>query len=154
MNIFNYLIICCFSYQKQHPESKTKEDIEFEDLYESDGQRELNQIFSGQSHIMDSVKILSQKLDEVVGRQERSLSLLSNIQSTITVLGTISGVEQPPNGIIYKYLYLFINIIFNFFFFNIVQLPKLNAGKEIQDFESLINTQNVIINSIKEVRYI
>lgn len=88
-----------FSYQKQHPESKTKDESEFEDWYETDNQRELHQIFSGQSQIVDSVRVLSQKLDEVVGRQERTLGLLSNIQSTVTVSGAMGGVAQgQPNG--------------------------------------------------------
>lgn len=89
-----------YSYHKQHPESKTKEDTEFEDWFETDSQRELHQIFSGQSQIVDSVKVVSQKLDEVVGRQERTLSLLSSVQSTIAVAGAMGGGVPPgqPNG--------------------------------------------------------
>jgi len=88
--------IAFYSYQKQHPESKPKEDSEFEDWYETDSQRELHQIFAGQSQIVDSVKVLSQKLDEVVGRQERTLSLLSTVQSTIAVSGAMNSGQ--PNG--------------------------------------------------------
>lgn len=117
-------------YQKQHPETKTREDNEFEDWYESDSQRELHQIFSGQSQIVDSVKVLSQKLDEVVGRQERTLSLLSTVQSTMAVAGAMGGIQGQPN----------------------VQMPQMNAGILRQDVESLINTQNSIIASIREVR--
>lgn len=90
-------IFMFYSYHKQHPESKTREENEFEDWYETDSQRELHQIFSGQSQIVDSVKVLSQKLDEVVSRQERTLSLLSNVQSTLAVVGAIGGQGQP-NG--------------------------------------------------------
>lgn len=72
------------------------EENEFDDWFETDSQRELNQIFSGQSAIVDSVKVLSQKLDEVVGRQERTLSLLSTVQSSLALAGTMGG--QPPNG--------------------------------------------------------
>lgn len=93
-----------FSYQKQHPETKTREDSEFEDWYETDSQRELNQIFSGQSQIVDSVKVLSQKLDEVVGRQERTLSLLSNVQSTLAVTGAMNNVQGHPHGSNFIYL--------------------------------------------------
>lgn len=94
--IYYFVVLC--SYHKQHPETKTREDNEFEDWYETDNQRELNQIFSGQSQIVDSVKVLSQKLDEVVGRQERTLSLLSNVQSTMAVIGSLGGVQGQPNG--------------------------------------------------------
>lgn len=35
----------------------------------------------------------------MVGRQERTLGLLSNIQSTVTVSGAMGGVAQgQPNG--------------------------------------------------------
>lgn len=61
----------------------------------------MHQIFSGQSQIVDSVKVLSQKLDEVVGRQERALSLLSTVHSTIAVAGAVNGLGQPPNGRIF-----------------------------------------------------
>lgn len=104
--ILNYVI---YSYQKQHPEAKTKEESEFEDWYESDSQRELHQIFSGQSQITDSVKVLSQKLDEVVGRQERTLSLLSNVQSTMTIMSSMGGVQGQPHG---KKLCLSFNLYF------------------------------------------
>lgn len=97
-------MIIFFSYQKQHPETKTREDNEFEDWYETDSQRELNQIFSGQSQIVDSVKVLSQKLDEVVGRQERTLSLLSNVQSTLAVTGAMNNVQGHPQGNSFIYL--------------------------------------------------
>lgn len=86
-------IFIIYSFQKQHQENK-KDVSEFEDWYETDNQRELFQIFSGQSQIVDSVKTISQKLDEVVGRQERSLSLLSNVQSSLAVIGSINGNTQ------------------------------------------------------------
>ncbi|KAL4154289.1 hypothetical protein QTP88_002111 [Uroleucon formosanum] len=117
-------------YHKQHPETKTREDNEFEDWYETDSQRELNQIFSGQSQIVDSVKILSQKLDEVVGRQERTLSLLSNVQSTMAVVGSMGGAQGQPH----------------------VQMPQGNTGMGRQDVDLLINNQNGIISSVREVR--
>lgn len=94
---YTWYTLLLYSYQKQHPESKTREDSEFEEWYESDSQRELHQIFSGQSQIVDSVKVLSQKLDEVVGRQERTLSLLSNVQSTIAITSSMGG-QGIPNG--------------------------------------------------------
>lgn len=76
-------------YRKEHPEALTKDaESEFEEWYESDSQRELRQIFSGQSQMFEHVKVLSQKLDEVIGRQERTLSLLSSIQT--------GGVAVPP----------------------------------------------------------
>jgi hypothetical protein len=54
---------------------------ELEDLFESDNQRELRQIFTGQSQMFEVLRELNRKLDEVVGRQERTLSLLSSVQA-------------------------------------------------------------------------
>lgn len=96
-----------FSYLKQYPDSKVKEDMEFENVYESDSQRELNQIFSAQSHIVDSVKFLSIKLDEVTGDQKKSLNLLSNIQSSIAVIGKISGDGGSSNGNLLKFILIY-----------------------------------------------
>jgi len=102
-----------YSYQKQHPEIK-RDEAEFEDWYETDNQRELHQIFSGQSQIVDSVKSLTQKLDEVVGRQERTLGLLSNVQSTLAVSGSLNRNAQGDNLnkiINYLSIYVYYNII-------------------------------------------
>nr|CAD7570517.1 unnamed protein product [Timema californicum] len=67
-------------YHREHPDAVTKDkDAEFEEWYESDNQRELRQIFTGQSQMFDALKELNRKLDEVVGRQERTLSLLSSV---------------------------------------------------------------------------
>lgn len=71
-------------YKKEHPVKD--QEGEFEDWFESDSQRELRQIFSGQGQIFEQVRLLSQKLDEVVGRQERALSLLTSLHT--------SGVPQ------------------------------------------------------------
>lgn len=141
-----------YSYQKQHPETKTREDNEFEDWYESDSQRELNQIFSGQGQIVDSVKVLSEKLDEVVGRQERTLSLLSNVQSTMAVVGSMGSAQGQPHGNNFL-LIIYMHLLILSVYFNIAQMPQGSAGMGRQDVDLLINNQNGIINSVREVRY-
>ncbi|XP_046683141.1 LOW QUALITY PROTEIN: protein ERGIC-53 [Homalodisca vitripennis] len=80
-------------YRKEHPEV-AKDDGDLDEWYESDNQRELRQIFAGQSQVFEQVRVLSQKLDEVIGRQERTLSLLSNIQSGIPA----PQIVQVPGG--------------------------------------------------------
>lgn len=35
----------------------------------------------------------------------------------------------------------------------IVQIPQVNTGMPRQEIDALINNQNSIINSVKEVRY-
>lgn len=81
-------------YRKEHPdEVAAKHKDEFDEWYESDNQRELRQIFQGQSSMFDSIRELNRKLDEVVGRQERTLSLLSSVSS---VAGIAAGGGVPP----------------------------------------------------------
>lgn len=73
---------CCCRYHREHPEAPRKDkDNEFEEWFESDNQRELRQIFTGQSQMFEVLRELNRKLDEVVGRQERTLSLLSSVQA-------------------------------------------------------------------------
>ncbi|PSN52985.1 Protein ERGIC-53 [Blattella germanica] len=80
-------------YRREHPEAATKDkDNEFEEWFESDNQRELRQIFTGQSQMFETLRELHRKLDEVVGRQERTLSLLSSVSA-----GGIAG-GQPVQG--------------------------------------------------------
>ncbi|XP_071867875.1 lectin, mannose binding protein ergic53 [Bombus fervidus] len=66
-------------YRRDHP-NEHREKEEFVEYFETDNQRELRQIFSGQSQMFDALRELNRKLDEIVGRQERSLSLISQLQ--------------------------------------------------------------------------
>lgn len=66
-----------YRYHREHPDMKKDKETDFDEWYESENQRELRQIFSGQSQMFDVLKELHRKLDEVIGRQERTLSLLS-----------------------------------------------------------------------------
>lgn len=73
-------------YRKQHPEEAAKHDMEHgagaEQPYDSPQQRELRQIFEGQAHMFEGLKAMHRKLDEMLGRQERTLSLVSGIQQS------------------------------------------------------------------------
>ncbi|XP_011503810.1 PREDICTED: protein ERGIC-53 [Ceratosolen solmsi marchali] len=64
-------------YHKEHPDERHEK--EFEEWFESENQRELKQIFTGQMQISDTMRSINNKLDEVVGKQERVLSLISQI---------------------------------------------------------------------------
>lgn len=70
------ILTCC--PDREHPEVQKEE---FDEYYETENQgvRELRQIFNGQSQMFDALRELHRKLDEVVGRQERTLSLISQI---------------------------------------------------------------------------
>nr|XP_018914726.1 PREDICTED: protein ERGIC-53 isoform X1 [Bemisia tabaci] len=122
-------------YHREHPEAKTKDhEAEFEEWYESDQTRELKQIFSGQSQIIDSVRVLSQKLDEVIGRQERAISLLSGVHSNLVAGGVPPPVHQVPHGAI--------------------PAAAIGATGAIQrhEVDAIINTQNTLLASSKELR--
>ena len=47
--------------------------------YEGQDVRELKMIFEGQNSIHDTVRHIHRKLDEVIGRQEQTLSQVSSI---------------------------------------------------------------------------
>lgn len=64
-------------YHKEHPELEKKTPEDFDEWYETDNQRELRQVWSAQTQMTDVLRDLSRKVDEVIGRQERTLGLLS-----------------------------------------------------------------------------
>lgn len=68
-----------FVTRREHPDEQPPKE-EFDEWFETDNQRELRQIFSGQSQMFDALRELNRKLDEVVGRQERTLSLIAQVQ--------------------------------------------------------------------------
>lgn len=72
-----FLIFC-----SEHPDERNEKE-EFDEWFETDGQRELRQIFLGQSQTFESIKALNNKFDEIVQRQEKSIILLSQLQGKI-----------------------------------------------------------------------
>lgn len=98
-----------------------------DDWFESDNQRELRQIWQAQSSMTDVLRDLSRKMDEVIGRQERTMGLLS-VQG-----GQVGQVQVPPSV-----------------------AGGAGTGDSIrrQDFDALIQNQNLLVNSLREVRYV
>jgi len=82
-------------YIKEHPEAKKeKED---DDWFEEEQIRELRQIFQGQSDLRGLVQNLGRKLDEIVGRQETTISLVTSLQQGGVVAhqgGQAQGIPQ------------------------------------------------------------
>lgn len=70
----NTLIRC------SHRENPEAQKVDYEEYFETENQREMRQIFTGQSQMFDVLRELNRKLDEIVGRQERTLSLISQVQ--------------------------------------------------------------------------
>ena len=65
--------------------AKKKEDYDDWENWFSEQDKELQQIFQGQSAMKEILADLHRKMDEIVGRQERTLSLISAV-STKTLL--------------------------------------------------------------------
>ncbi|XP_040571947.1 protein ERGIC-53 [Lepeophtheirus salmonis] len=72
-------------------QAKAKEDHDDWSNWFSDSDKELQQIFQGQSAIKDTINDLHRKMDEIIGRQERTLSLLSAGGQ-----GFAQGNQPPP----------------------------------------------------------
>lgn len=87
-------------YRQAHPDEADTGKMENpEEWFETDNQRELGQIFAGQSKMFDALRDIQRKMDDLVGRQERTLSLMSAIQ-TNQVAGTVqTGGTGPIPGV-------------------------------------------------------
>lgn len=112
-------------YRKEHPDEKRDE---FEDWFETDNQRELRQIWQSQTSMTDMLKDLSRKMDEVIGRQERTMGLLSiNAQPGASP----PQIQQQQPGAVPQY-----------------------AGDTIrrQEVDAIIQTQNAVHTAVHEIR--
>lgn len=114
-------------YRKEHPDEK-KED-EFENWFETDNARELRQIWQSQTHMTEAMKELSRKMDEVIGRQERTMGLLSvNAQQQIGGQQHVGGGVPPPVA------------------------PQYGDTIRRHEVEAIIQNQNNFIQSVRELK--
>ncbi|KAK9711045.1 Legume-like lectin family [Popillia japonica] len=110
-------------YRKEHPDEAKEQN--YDEWFESDNQRELRQIFQGQSQMFEVLKDLSRKLDEVIGRQERTLSLVSS--QPLAPGQPIPQGQVPPQG----------------------GYPDTIRRNEV---ETILNNQNTISSAAREIR--
>jgi len=70
-------------WAKEHPDQAKdlKDDDMWADLFMDDSTKELKQIFEGQSAMAETVKTLHAKMDQIIGRQEQALSMLTAVQN-------------------------------------------------------------------------
>lgn len=110
-------------YKKEHP-NEHKEELE--DWFEDDNQRELRQIWQAQSATTEVLRDLSKKLDEVIGRQERTLGLLSASGNQVQHQG---GGAPPPQY-------------------------QGAAGDSIRrhEVDSLLNSNNILAQSMRDLK--
>ncbi|KAJ0170116.1 hypothetical protein K1T71_014044 [Dendrolimus kikuchii] len=113
-------------YRKEHPDQVRDKEGEFDDWFESDGQRELRQIFQGQGQIHDVLRELNKKVDEVIGKQMNSLSMLTAVYSQAQGQPIQSG-QAPPS-----------------------QMPALPIGRH--DWDALVANNQIMINTIAELK--
>ncbi|XP_063984599.1 protein ERGIC-53 [Diachasmimorpha longicaudata] len=108
-------------YKKEHPDDNK---LDFDDFFETDSQRELRQIFAGQSQMFEGLRELNRKLDEVVGRQERTLSLISQVQ-----MGGVQVAGGQPGA-----------------------PPQLIDTIRRQEVDAVLSNQNIIMNTAREIK--
>ncbi|XP_012257383.2 protein ERGIC-53 [Athalia rosae] len=111
-------------YRRDHPDEQVPKE-EFDEWFETDNQRELRQIFSGQSQMFDALRGLNKKLDEVVGRQEQTLSLIGQLQ--------VGGIQAASGG-------------------QPGQPIQLIDTIRRQEVDAVLNNQNVILNTAREIK--
>nr|XP_026483712.1 protein ERGIC-53 [Vanessa tameamea] len=114
-------------YRKEHPDEVRDKDGEFDDWFESDGQRELRQIFQGLGQIQDVMRDLHKKVDEVIGKQMNSLSMLTAVYSHSQ--GQPLQPTQPGQ---------------------VPQMPALPITR--QDWEMMATNNQIMINTIAELK--
>lgn len=122
-------------YRKEHPEEKKPEELD--DWYESDNQRELRQLFQSQGQMNDVLRDLSRKMDEVIGRQERTMSLLSINAQQGGAAGGVPPQAQLPAG-------------------HVPPAGTIGLTDTIRrhEVDAIINNQNIFIATLREVKSI
>ncbi|KAJ8704724.1 hypothetical protein PYW07_011912 [Mythimna separata] len=113
-------------YRKEHPDEVREKDGEFDDWFESDAQRELRQIFQGQTQIHDILRDLNKKVDEVIGKQMNSLSMLTAVYGHTQGQPIQPGAAPPA------------------------QLPSLPIGRH--DWDALVANNQIMINTVAELK--
>ncbi|KAL9904968.1 protein ERGIC-53 [Glossina fuscipes] len=116
-------------YKRDHPD-QAKDEEDWEEFYESENQREWRQIWQGQSQIFDQIRELSRKIDEVIGRQENTLSLVSRSMAGAGAVGTVPGQTGPQPS------------------------PSVGVGGTISrpEVDILISNQNTLLTTVRELR--
>ncbi|CAB3237400.1 unnamed protein product [Arctia plantaginis] len=113
-------------YRKEHPDEVRDKDGEFDDWFESDGQRELRQIFQGQTQIHDILRDLNKKVDEVIGKQMNSLSMLTAVYGHSQGQPIQPGAAPPA------------------------QMGSLPIGRH--DWDALVTNNQIMANTIAELK--
>ncbi|XP_076049160.1 lectin, mannose binding protein ergic53 isoform X4 [Oratosquilla oratoria] len=109
-------------YVAQNPDAARQTQ---EEEFETGEQRELRQIFQGQSQIHEIIRGLHAKMDEIIGRQERTLGLVGSMQT-----GVAGQVATPQQGV----------------------PPPTADGIQRHEINSLISNQRDIVNTALAIK--
>lgn len=118
-------------YMKAHPNEANKlKHADPSDEYDTLGEREFQQILSAQGEVHDILRNLNHKLDEILGKQERSLSMMSALQT---------GAYQQAHPQQPQY-----------------QQPPAVAGQPSavnrHEFEALLGQQNELVANSRQIK--
>lgn len=117
-------------YLKAHPdEAKKLKQNDPESEYDTLGEREFQQILSAQGEVHDILRSLNHKLDEILGKQERSLSMMSALQTGAYQQAHPNQQQQPPPAV------------------HPGQLPLVR-----QEFETLMVHQNELVANSRQIK--
>ncbi|XP_068226768.1 protein ERGIC-53 [Palaemon carinicauda] len=114
-------------YVAQNPEAARRDTDE---EYETGEQRELRNIYQGQSQIHETIRALYVKMDEIIGRQERTLGLVSAVHTGM------GGGQVVPTG----------------------QVPPAQVGALPSDgikrheIDSMLNNQRDIVQTARDIK--
>ncbi|KAK7096012.1 protein ERGIC-53-like isoform X2 [Littorina saxatilis] len=116
-------------YQKENPDKAFDPyNIPDDKLYESESNREMRQIFDGQMGIQNTVREVSRKLDELLGRQELVLAKVSSLPSS----GQVPQVQQQAGGQ--------------------QQQPVYSDTIKRHEVDRVLNNQNDLLQQIRDLR--
>ena len=91
------------AWKKQNPEAakRLEEEEDWDGIFEDETVRELKTIFQGQSQMNEVMRDLHRKMDEIIGRQERALSVLTNIQNN--GVRAVGGDRRRGSGRLHRW---------------------------------------------------
>ncbi|XP_064084264.1 protein ERGIC-53-like isoform X2 [Macrobrachium nipponense] len=114
-------------YVAQNPDAARKDT---EEEYETGEQRELRNIYQGQSQIHETIRALYIKMDEIIGRQERTLGLVSAVHTGM------GGGQVAPTGQ--------------------VPPPQVGAlptdGMKRHEIDAILNNQRDIVQTARDIK--
>ncbi|TRY68820.1 hypothetical protein TCAL_12897 [Tigriopus californicus] len=93
-------------WAKEHPDQVMKNEDGWDNWF-SDQDKELQQIFQGQSEMKNVLSDLHRKMDEIIGRQERTLSMMSGIQWTKVFYKNVPKRMKSINAQLCAFVYWF-----------------------------------------------